>query len=179
MQNKTTAPQTGGATASSVPLIVYQQLAAELQATRAMLESSQLKGQQLTQQNEKLRTEIDRVAQAAAKLQQVANPILASEWSNLDSGLSSAPASQPASAGNRFEPVSSPAPGSDFGFEPLPDLGPVDKLFAEQPAPSPKSAKGGIKIDSNGWWLIVAISLIAAAAFGISFTLVRPMLPQR
>ena len=63
----------------SVPLSVYRELAAELQATRVMLDAlhdrhQQLsdRHQQLTHQNQQLQAEIVKVAKAALHMQQVA-----------------------------------------------------------------------------------------------------------
>jgi hypothetical protein len=163
---------TANSSAASVPISVYRQLAAELQATQAMLDSVQLKNDQLTQQNQQLRDEIGQVAAAAQKLHQMANPIVAPVWGNV---------STPASA--------KPAAPTEADWNALPDLGPVDTLFAAEPfAPEPLTTesvsqpavqpeRGKLSLANRPLMVVMAVA-IAAAAFGVSYNVMRS-LPQR
>lgn len=63
------APQ-GSRQAPSVPISVYRELATELRATQAMVDSLTQQNQQLTQQNQVLRQEMIRFADSAARLKQ-------------------------------------------------------------------------------------------------------------
>lgn len=63
--------------AATVPMSVYRQLAAELKTTKAALDAAQQHKAQLLGQNERLRVEIDRLAQATQALQQLATPTAA------------------------------------------------------------------------------------------------------
>ncbi|WP_156119930.1 hypothetical protein [Leptolyngbya sp. KIOST-1] len=63
------APQ-GGRQAPSVPISVYRELATELRATQAMVDSLTHQNQQLNQQNQVLRQEMIRFADSAARLKQ-------------------------------------------------------------------------------------------------------------
>ncbi len=55
----------------SVPLSVYRELAAELQAAQAKLDALNLKNQQITQENQHLRQEIAQVVKACLHLQKL------------------------------------------------------------------------------------------------------------
>lgn len=63
------APQ-GGRQTPSVPISVYRELATELRATQAMIDSLNQQNQQLSQQNQVLRQEMVRFADSAARLKQ-------------------------------------------------------------------------------------------------------------
>jgi len=75
MRNHTSADSTTGANSNpqraSVPISVYRELAAELQTAEAMLDSLNAQNQQLVQQNQHLRQEIEKVVQSALHMQQV------------------------------------------------------------------------------------------------------------
>lgn len=63
------APQ-GNRQAPSVPISVYRELATELRATQAMVDSLNQQNQHLSQQNQVLRQEMSRFADSAARLKQ-------------------------------------------------------------------------------------------------------------
>jgi hypothetical protein len=60
----------GSRQAPSVPISVYRELATELRATRAMVDSLTQQNQQLNQQNQVLRQEMIRFADSATRLKQ-------------------------------------------------------------------------------------------------------------
>lgn len=60
----------GSRQAPSVPISVYRELATELRATQAMVDSLTQQNQQLNQQNQVLRQEMIRFADSAARLKQ-------------------------------------------------------------------------------------------------------------
>ncbi|HZG39190.1 MAG TPA: hypothetical protein VEZ50_10970 [Nodosilinea sp.] len=60
----------GNRQAPSVPISVYRELATELRATQAMVDSLTQQNQQLNQQNQVLRQEMIRFADSAARLKQ-------------------------------------------------------------------------------------------------------------
>lgn len=57
----------------SVPISVYREATAELQATQIKLESLKVHNEQLIQQNQKLRREFEKVIQSATQLQETLN----------------------------------------------------------------------------------------------------------
>ncbi len=158
---------TANSSAASVPISVYRQLAAELQATQAMLDSVQLKNEQLTQQNQQLRDEIGQVAAAAQKLHQMANPIVAPVWGDLI-------------APEPVQPAAPAAAPTEADWNALPDLGPVDTLFATESAaqqPTVQPERGKLSLANRPLMVVMAVA-IAAAAFGVSYNVMRS-LPQR
>lgn len=170
----------GNGYAPSVPISVYRELAAELQATRAMLDSLNSQNQQLTQQNQQLRAEVEKVVQSALQLQKVAglpHPVRAAIVKDiptihpdiLDEPIYAIPTSRPIP---RSAPPRLEAPEPPIISE---------KLIIEQEEPrsrrSPQSERGGSGLD--GFWLGVVIFLIVVSAFGAGFVIVRPFLPSR
>lgn len=181
----------------TIPVSVYRQLASELQATRAMLEAVQKHNAQLTQQRDRLRSDLDALAEAVATLRANATPQDAPRPID-PSPLPVAPppvtpaAPPPLTALYPPSPSAAPAPiaGDPFqaaqNWSSLPDLEPVDQLYGEPEAPGATSLGGfsnfgrsGSGESGSGLWPVVAIALIAATAFGISFALVRPILSNK
>jgi hypothetical protein len=77
MQNTTlpdnTSPENSNTYSPSVPISLYREVTAELQAAQAMLDSLKTHNQQLVQQNQQLRREVETVVQVSQQLQQVVN----------------------------------------------------------------------------------------------------------
>ncbi len=173
----------------SVPISVYRELAAELQAAQAMLDSLNSQNQQLVKQNQQLRQEVEKVLHATHNLQQVVTsfaPVSGnpqgvppeSEGSFRQSVIQSPSRQAVASAP---PPASGNVPG--IGFSP-----PRQK---SEPAPYPYRESMVIEQDDprsrrilsresspeiNGWLLILAIVAIVLTAFGTGFVIVRPLL---
>lgn len=179
------ASQTNNAHRPSVPISVYRELAAELQAAQAMLESLNAQNQQLTRQNLQLRQEIEKVVQSHLHLQQFVSSWQQGSAAEAPSGYSEfRPEFSQATTVRRPRPAPSPASSVDSPLPPPspqmpePTVSPFsEKVFAEQeegryrqPSPPERSS------DVNGWWLVVAIVLIVATAFGTGFLIVRPLL---
>ncbi|MDI9637813.1 hypothetical protein QQ054_34845 [Oscillatoria amoena NRMC-F 0135] len=177
MRNVTVKTQTATSSsyAPSVPLSVYRELAAEMQANQAMLEFLRTQNQQLLQQNQHLRQEIDQFVQSAIRLQQKVE--------------GSEPAIAPTTRINR-SPELGESLSSSTPQRPLPRTVPPkppelkeaspEPLIAEQeegryrrPTPPEKSS------EINGVWLAVAIFLIVVVTFGASFAIVRPLILKR
>lgn len=145
----------------SVPISVYRELAAELQATKAMLESATTQNQSLQQQNQQLRQEADRLIQQAMKLQQILHPHT----------LQAAPA--PSQADFLAEPMHTGQYGDRSPV--LPNPQPED-LFTEQTVVSSSSAKPKPPKDMSGLWLTLVVIGVIVTAFGLGFLVVRPFL---
>jgi hypothetical protein len=184
MHNVTASSYNGQAAANgyapSVPISVYRELAAELQATRAMLDSLNSQNQHLVKQNQQLRTEVDKVVQSALQLQKVAGsqqPLSRSVTAEVayarpdvvveTSYFSPEPSrSMPRSFTPRTEP-SQPTVISD-------------KLYTEQTETRPRrSSQSEHSPELGGFWLAAVIFLIVVSAFGAGFLIVRPFLPSR
>ncbi|HEY9691966.1 MAG TPA: hypothetical protein V6D15_07160 [Oculatellaceae cyanobacterium] len=165
----------------SVPISVYRELAAELQATQAMLDSLNAQNQQLVQQNQLLRQEVEKAVHSAIYMQQVVaslKPVRFGEASSTSTypeehrefnQASHSLAVRRSRQTTAIAPVEAPAP---LTFS--------EKLYTEQqeprnrrPAP-PESAS-----EISGLWLAVAIVAIVLTAFGTGFLIVRPLLNGR
>ena len=173
--------------APSVPISVYRELAAELQATKAMLESMNTQNQQLTRQNQQFRHEIDRVVQSALPLQQIAGaaqtqavdstPIASTQATpeavaNMVRSQATRTGQRPARPATVVEPVSHQKTKS---AEPAPLS---DDLFMEQSEePHRPETKPAPPKDMGGLWLTITILVIVITAFGAGFLVVRPLIP--
>jgi hypothetical protein len=160
------AVPSGNVTASSVPIPVYRELAAELQATRVMLEALNTKNQQLSQQNQQLRQEVGRVVQLG---------------SNLRHWVESAPAAESAKPSRPAPSPESTAESTAIAAKLRDTVLISDELFTEeglaphQPdSPESKSAK-----NLNGLWLTFTVLLVIVTAFGAGFLLMKPFLSNR
>ena len=184
MRNVTASSYTGQAAANgyapSVPISVYRELAAELQATRAMLDSLNGQNQQLVKHNQQLRTEVDKMVQSALHLQKVAG--------------SQQPLSQSVMSGVAYarpdiviEPsyfTPEPARSMPRSFNPRPEPSEPtvisEKLYTEQSETRPRrSSQSDQSPELGGFWLAAIILLIVVSAFGAGFLIVRPFLPSR
>lgn len=160
------APQTGAQAnntyAPSVPMKVYRELAAELQNTKATLDSVQQQNQQLVQQNLQLRQEIERVIKVALDLQQVLGLAAA-----VDAGL--APNQSQLEAAQIASQIRL-SRSSELRFS---EIG-SNRVLPEKRSTSP----GLIAKPLNGLWLTLLIAAIIITAFGAGFLIVRPLLPK-
>ncbi|GGA29196.1 hypothetical protein CYANOKiyG1_45540 [Okeania sp. KiyG1] len=176
----------------SVPISVYREATAELQATQIKLESLKVHNEQLIQQNQKLRREFEKVIQSATQLQETLNSsMLVTQVTQPQ--VSSFPHSElkvdtfrDNSFNSDFE-VDSPETSSASPSLPFTESKKIDDpdspeyLFTEEPDRSRYSRTFNSRQVSelNGIWLIVAICLIVIAAFGAGYWVVRPILNQR
>ena len=167
-QSSKSSAQATSNQAASVPISVYRELAAELQATQAMLDTVHAKNQQLAQQNQQLRYEIDRFVQSALHLRQVAEP--ASSFSQSVSQSVS-------------QPVAAPEPEPEFEdmAAKLRGANPVisEELFTEEPDRPQQISKTAKPKDLGGIWLTLTVIAIIFTAFGAGFLVVKPLLPSR
>ena len=162
MRSSTTSihniPSTNHAYSPTVPLSVYRELAAELQAKEAMLDSSNAQNQHLAYQNRQLRQEINIAVQSVLRLQQVANP------NEMQKSCVSPPAdhSQDLFLKTRASKVFS------------------EKVFVEQEEGRYRyRSEQERPLEISGWRLAIAILLILATAFGAGYLIVRPLLQSR
>jgi len=182
MQNVTVKRTSANAYAPSVPLSVYRELAAEMQANQAMLEFLRTQNQHLLKQNQHLRQEIDKLVQSAIHLQQMTDSAEAplTPTTRLNSASKQrelkGEAIAPPTSGRTLPRSAAPTKPPEFG-EKSP---PPESLVAEQEEgryrrPSPPKKSG----DVSGLWLALAIFLIVVVTFGASFALVRPLIQKR
>ncbi len=175
----------------SVPISVYREATAELQAAQIKLESLKVHNEQLMQQNQKLRIEIEKVINSAIQLQEALNAVQ-SVTQVAQPQIPSFPHSQ-----FSVNTVSSNYLSSDFKFDspeisssspslPFTEPKPTEPdfpehLFTEESDKSRYSRFSSATQVSNlnGIWLVVGVCLIVIAAFGAGYLVVRPILNQR
>lgn len=164
---------TGSATAQtpSVPLSVYRELAAELQTTRAMVESLHQKNQQLGQENQFLRQEIHQVVQSVMALQPLVGmpPAPAEPLQNAQAraAVASRPTWQETAAATQI--------ASKLRTPNEPDLS--QALFTEETPLLQKVEQTKSAVKFGGLWLTLTILAIIVTAFGAGFLIMRPFLP--
>lgn len=176
----------------SVPISLYREARTELQATQIKLESLKVHNQQLIQQNQKLKKEIEKVINSAIQLQEALS-IAQSVIQVAQPKIPSFHKSQ-----SRINTISSNYLSSDFGVDasetsnPSPSLPfteprakeenfPGEYLFTEEPDKSryTRLTSSTQVSNLNGISLAVAVCLIVVAAFGAGYWVVRPKLNQR
>jgi hypothetical protein len=172
--------------APSVPISVYRELAAELQATRGMVDSLNAKNQELTAQNHRLRQEIHRFAQTAIALQTIVEP--------------PQPPVYAASSPSYPTPADKPVDGKPSRLHPransqptLEEAAAASRMAAQLRATDPNATFTELRTeeavvpsvsperrsrDLGGLWLMLTIVLIMVTAFGAGFFVVRPLLPS-
>ncbi|MGC9524685.1 MAG: hypothetical protein ACP5D7_04010 [Limnospira sp.] len=180
----------------SVPISLYREVTAELQASQTLIDSLKTQNQQLIEQNQNLRQELDHVIRAASQLQQAVE--VARGKSQM--GLPQMPPSVVPGARPSFQvyPVEGETPPSapsfsvspepqgsdrDLVFPPPPEQpqgsGQPDLQFSEEPEGRLRPASQPERSELSGVWLVVSIALIVIAAFGAGYWVVRPLLQQR
>ena len=172
----------------SIPISVYREATAELQATQIKLESLKVHNEQLIQQNQKLRREFEKVIHSATQLQVIINSsvlVTQPQMSSFPNSELKVDTFRDNSFNSDFE-VDSPETSSSSPSLPFTDSKKADPdfpeyLYTEEPDISSysKTSNSTQVSDLNGIWLVVAICLIVIAAFGAGYWVVRPILNQR
>ncbi|MEG5066427.1 hypothetical protein QUB33_22710 [Microcoleus sp. B3-A4] len=198
MQNTTlsdnTSPENSNSYSPSVPISLYREVTAELQAAQAMVDSLKTHNQQLVQQNQQLRREVETVVQVSQQLQQVVNSVQSvtqtgmPQMPSVKFNFSVQPPPPPPPTSQTNSAVPQPPQTVAFPF-PLPEPEPTpasipqplpEKLFTEVPE-TPYRVRPQLKktSDLSGLWLAIAIFLIVIAAFGAGYLVVRPLLIKK
>ncbi|HEY9628379.1 MAG TPA: hypothetical protein V6C84_13845 [Coleofasciculaceae cyanobacterium] len=165
---------------ASVPISVYRELAAELQATHVMLESLNTKNQQLAQQNQQLRKEVERVVQLGLNLQHwveappAVDPINSDFKANHSAAAFVAPSALRQPTPNTPSPEASAVASAIAAKLRTPDS--PDLLFSEAAALPHSSTSSKPARDFSGIWLTITILLIVVSAFGAGFLVMKPFL---
>lgn len=160
----------------SVPISVYRELANELQAAQAMLNSLKVQNQQLTEQNQQLRQEFENVVQQAMHLQQAIASfqqleehtvpktdsqaqVLISPHTNIAETLES----------SHLEVVSLSDRSESFTPE-------VSENLTREESRDRPAAKPERKSKTKSLWLGITILAIMLAAFSAGYWVIRPIL---
>lgn len=191
---KATPPARGAAQAPAVPLSLYREVANELQTAKSDLHSLKTENQQLIQQNQQLRLEIERVVQSTLHLRQLADSYRSGQGtletfsSHLEALDFNAPAIAPAhdsldstaaklASASEATHLISATSANEIPNAPA-SPAPTRVLTGQESQPHPNAA-----VESSGeistWWLVLVVCLIVVSAFGTGFLIVRPLLPSR
>lgn len=169
----------------SVPLSVYRELAAELQAARAMLDSLKTQNQQLAKQNQQLRQEIEKVVQSALQAQQAVDCIGVNRADayHPHQELKSKP-SRPISSSRSVHHRSQPAGvvRSTYQEGVVGNSSVKDVLIAVEEVEVdsyPHRSQSESSSEVSGWRLAIAIILVIATAFSAGYLLIRPLISNR
>lgn len=180
----------------AVPIAIYRELSADLQATQSTIASLQSENRQLAEQNQQLRQELETLAaqtqQVAQRFRQSAIAQGADEALMLDElGFDSESAvvrSQMLDQLYRAMPDYAPATSLEqppFDANPGFNLGQVKRQVKHQVKRklSSTQAQNPLKFDRlasdaelSGWKLTLVMGLIVLSAFGAGFLVVRPLM---
>ena len=161
----------------SVPVSVYRELAAELQATKAMVDSLSTQNTQLNHQNQLLRQNIHQMVQVALQLGHHAGVAQPTEAEMTPS----APPSELPS----YPPTDLLQPSLSVESKPKVPQRPrtkadISQVFTEQTG---ENRRYSLESSANGsmstLWLIVSIVIIILTAFGAGFLIMRPLISDR
>ena len=168
-----------GGYAPSVPISIYRQLAAELQATKGVVDSLSSQNQQLTRQNQMLRQEIQRVVHTTMQLGQFAGVAPQTGGKVPQTGWEEGraiPVPIPVKDGQLPHPDSSNALDRPQPLKALDRALTQGKLFRETGAAPNHPEKQTAARDLGGLWLALSVFLIVITAFGAGFIIMRPIL---
>ncbi|MGF1677547.1 MAG: hypothetical protein ACFCUV_28220 [Rivularia sp. (in: cyanobacteria)] len=173
---------------ASVPVSVYRELAAELQAAEAAIHQLNRKNEYLAQENHVLRQEIAKTVNAVLHLQNTANYSANNAQNNSYYGSSQRTAAEVkekhyAPQNKQYKRPNTPqkrakrprtapvVPQVTEFIEPIPET-----IFIEEQQASYYYADESEPSQVSGWWLIFAIVLIIFMGFGAGYVVVRPLL---
>ena len=182
------SPTPAQAYSASVPLSVYRELAAELQAAQVAMHQLNLQNEHLAQENYVLRQEIAKTVNAVLHLQNAVNSSAnVAQNSNYHSSFNQTPVE----ANQRYpqqntqqntqsqrqvppkrakRPRTSKPPQVTEYIEPFPE-----PIYIEEEEASYYYADES-ESQVRGWWLIFAIVFIIVMGFGAGYVVVRPLL---
>jgi ABC-type transporter Mla subunit MlaD len=169
MRPSTTSRHTSSGThySPSVPISVYRELAAQLQATEAKLDSLNAENYALAKQNQQLRQEIEKAVHSVMKLQQIVDSTQLYSRNHHTNQQASAQ-----SVHRRKKVIKTPV--IDL---PLKQSG--TPLHTEQEDGRYRRRLSATASEVNGWGLAIAILLIIVSAFGAGYLIVGPLRSNR
>jgi hypothetical protein len=170
---RSSAPAQSSGSAPSVPISVYRELAAELQATRAMVDSLNNKNQQLGQENLVLRQEMQRVVHSVLTLQ---------PWINADLDPTYAVpqrrSPQQGTPSMAERPTWEETAAASAIAARLRTSGESQgEWLTEEPATPQRIEQTKSAKSLGGLWLTLTVIAVIVSAFGAGFLIMRPFLP--
>ena len=189
MQNPSGQQPVAPNTSSSVPISLYKEVTAELQNNQQIMAGLQAQNQELFQQNQILRRELERIILLSMQLQQAVNTVemitknpMAHQPNNHEVGMIPPQLAREKNIENLPKPVA-----ENFSDESTPPVNlpfirersalPEKQLLTEEKRPYiAREIQPQMPKEVKGTWLIIMIFLIVFAAFGTGYFVVRPML---
>lgn len=179
-------PTPNGSYSPSVPISVYRELAAELQAAEGKLESLNAQNQQLVLQNQQLRQEIDKAVKYVLDIQQVVDAAGTVNQMPTDNANFKPEPTRPVSVPRLMHRLSQPlspvqSAVANPSYLPIKEANSVNtKVFTEQEEErSNRRSQLESASEISGWWLAITILLIMVTAFSAGYFIVKPLLPSR
>jgi len=171
----TAGPQ---AQSPSVPISVFRDLAAELQATYATINALTTQNQELSQENQLLRQEINKVVKSTLHLQNLVDSYASTRYNQI-------PHSSPYIRNETNFPVSLadpdqqiPRPSASFvPASPVLEISNSipEPIFIEEEEVEYYTSSEAEGATVSSWWFILAILLIVLMGFGTGYLIVRPL----
>lgn len=178
-------PTPNGSYSPSVPISVYRELAAELQAAEGKLEALNAQNQQLVLQNQQLRQEIDKAVKYVLDIQQVVDAAGTVNQMPINTANFKPELSRPVSVPRLMHRLSQPlSPAQNAvvnpSYVPTKEAKANTKVFTEQHEEgSNRRSQLESTSEISGWWLAITILLIMVTAFSAGYFIVKPLLPSR
>lgn len=159
----------GNPQSPSVPISVYRELAAELQATRVMVDSLNHQNQTLDQENQKLRQEMQRVVYSVMTLQPWIEPI--------SEGPTPPGSRKKGSFSAADRPTWEETSAAAAVAAKLRSDSPSEEWLTEEAALPQRISQTKPAKNLGGLWLTLTVLAIIVGAFGAGFLIMRPFLP--
>ncbi|KAM3110018.1 hypothetical protein [Phormidesmis sp. 146-33] len=166
-------PPSASAYSPSVPISLYREVTAELQAARTTMEALTQQNQQLAKQNQQLRQEIERAAQSAIHLRQIVTNLPPVSSAEIPTPRMEMPIESPSVPTIPSRPPVAPKPARTESV-----FAPETIVYEQESQPRRKIQSEKKPGELGGWWLGLVIVLIVVSAFGTGFLIVRPLLPS-
>ena len=175
-----TYTSTAGAQAQSpsVPISVFRDLAAELQATYATINALTTQNQELSQENQLLRQEINKVVKSTLHLQNLVDSYASTRYNQI-------PHPSPYIRNETNFPVpladpdqQIPRPSASFvTASPVLEISNSipEPIFIEEEEVEYYTSTEAEAATVSSWWFIFAILLIVLMGFGTGYLIVRPL----
>jgi hypothetical protein len=173
----------------SVPLYVYRELVADLQALEARLDVVTAHNQKLAQENQLLRQEIAKVIQSFAYLQQLTeSSVIPNTYPDSNNYVEVKPTPKPPVGEPRprqpkerpRQPVAREVPPQRRREEFSVPVGhggfpTVDPVYIKEQQVRYYATRRPESKELSGWWLFLTIVLIMITGFGAGYLIVRPL----
>jgi len=160
---------------ASVPLSIYRDLAADLQAQHTTINELAFHNKQLAQENQILRQEIAKTVQSVLHLQKLLDSQNAASYRQVPHSYPdlSSEANRPVTDAHLYQRIQSSRSPVVPPVNEIPTYAP-ETFFIEEEEVDYYSPSEPEAIDVSGWKLVVTILFIILMGFGAGYLIVRP-----